>query len=307
MAQSPSNEREDMEAAMAPGATASAAQVSKMKTDPAWTDLAYFASIARQGGLQRAADDLGVSAATLSRRMRALEVQLGRRLFAHGAEGYALTADGRALWDRTQRMEAVATEINLWREAAQGPVCVRISGGTWTARDLAENLPAYWKPGMNWLPEFVHCEEMMDIARREVDIGIRNARPTQAWLAGRRVGSVRFAVYARGQEVTGWIGPAHGAPRTPSMLWLKAHHGDQIVTKANCPQLAVALATAGIGRVVLPTFMGDKLPGITRVSDEIDELASGQWLISHQDGRNEPAVRAALDALAEYLTRAEAA
>ncbi|NNK65724.1 MAG: LysR family transcriptional regulator [Rhodobacteraceae bacterium] len=277
-----------------------------MQTDPDWTDYAYFASIARHGGLQRAADDLGVSAATLSRRMRAFEVQVGRRLFRHGSDGYALTEDGRALWARTQRMEAVATEINLWREAASGPVCVRISAGTWTARDLAENLPEYWSPGQNWLPEFVHCDQMMDIARREIDIGIRNARPTQPWLAGQRVGTVQFAVYAAGPDVTGWIGPAHGATMTPSLKWLLANHGDEIVTKANCPQLACALAIAGMGRVVLPTFMGDRMPGLSRASETIEDLTSGQWLICHQDGRNEPAVRAALDALADYLMRRDA-
>jgi len=278
-----------------------------MKTDPDWTDYAYFAAIARYGGLQRAADALGVSAATLSRRMRAFEVQVGRRLFLHGADGYALTADGRVLWDRTQRMEAIATEINLWREAAAGPVCVRISAGTWTARDLAENVAAYWTPGQNWLPEFVHCEEMMDIARREIDVGVRNVRPTQPWLAGQRVGTVHFAVYGVGPEVSGWIGPAHGMTITPSMRWLIDHCGDAFATKANCPQIACALALAGIGKVVLPTFMGDTMSGLMRLSDDIEELTSGQWLISHQDGRNEPAVRAALDALAEYLSKRDAA
>ena len=272
-----------------------------MKTAPDWSDYAYFAAIARNGGLQRAADAVGVSAATLSRRMRAFETALGRRLFQHGAEGYALTADGRALFERAQRMEAVAAEIDHWRAKDDGPVCVRISAGTWTARDLAENVASYWRPGQSWLPEFVHCDEMMDIARREIDIGIRNTRPTQPWLAGQRVGTVRFAVYAAGPDVAGWIGPAHGMTITPSVRWMMETLGDQIVTKANCPRLAASLAIAGIGRVVLPRFAGDSIPGLTRLSDDIEALTSEQWLISHQDGRNEPPVRAALDALAQYL------
>ncbi|MEL6644618.1 MAG: LysR family transcriptional regulator [Pseudomonadota bacterium] len=278
-----------------------------MKNANDWSDYAYFAAIARNGGLQRAADALGVSAATLSRRMRSFEGQLGRRLFQHGAEGYALTADGRALFERAQRMEAVAAEIDHWRAEGDGPVCVRISAGTWTARDLAQNVSRFWQPAQTWLPEFVHCDEMMDIARREIDIGIRNARPTQPWLAGQRVGTVRFAVYATSPDVTGWIGPAHGMTITPSVRWLIDTHGDQIVTKANCPQLAASLAVAGIGRVVLPRFAGDKMAGLTRLSDDIEELTSGQWLISHQDGRNEPPVRAALDALAGYLQNQDAA
>ena len=63
--------------------------------DPiAWNDLALFAAVARTGTLARAAEETGISVATLSRRMTALEARMGRRLFRHGTHGYAATADG---------------------------------------------------------------------------------------------------------------------------------------------------------------------------------------------------------------------
>ena len=250
----------------------------------------------------RAAQVTGASPATLSRRMRAFETRLGRRLFRHGREGYALTADGRALAERTRPMEAAVEGILLWREAARGPAPVRISAGTWTARDLARNLAAYWSPEAGWSPEFVHCDLRLDLARREIDIGVRNARPDQPWLAGRRTRCVGFAVYGLSPEVMGWIGPSYDAAVTPSGRWVLANHCGEIVARANSPHLAAEMAVAGVGRVVLPTFVGDGMAPLVRLSGPIEALASEEWLVCHQDGRHEPPIRAALDALAGWLT-----
>jgi len=272
-----------------------------MKTGPDWNDLAYFAAIARSGSLSRAAEELGVSAATLSRRMKAFEAGLERRLFHHGAEGYTLTAEGWELAEKTAGMADAARQIANWQDARQGPACVRISAGTWTALDLAEQLPEFWSPDAQWLPEFIYCDQDMDIARREIDIGIRNRRPEQPWLALQQIGWVTYAVYAADPGVTGWIGPSWGAVVTPSMRWVEACHGAEIVTKANSPHIACALARAGIGRVVLPTFIGTRQKGLAQMSDPIPELRSAQWLVSHHDARHEPPIRAALESIAGYL------
>ena len=274
-----------------------------MKTGPDWNDLAYFSAIARAGGLARAAETLAVSPATLSRRMKAFEAAFGRRLFLHGADGYALTADGRALAEKAQAMDEAARRIGLWRDEGAGPARVRISAGTWTALDLAERLTDYWRPSDTWLPEFIHCDLDLDIARREVDLGIRNRRPDHPWLAGRQIGRVSYAVYGAREGVEGWIGPAMDAPATPTNRWIEAHHGPDIVTRANTPHLAAALARAGMGRIVLPMFVGERQAGLVRLSDAIAELRSEQWLVSHHEGRNDPPVRAALDAVGSYLER----
>ncbi len=272
-----------------------------MKTGPDWTDLSYFGAIARAGGLARAATALGVSAATLSRRMKVFEASLGRRLFLHGAEGYTLTADGAALAQHTRNMEDAAHQITVWRDACDGPARVRISAGTWTALDLAEQLNSYWSPKALWMPEFIHCDLDLDIARREVDIGIRNRRPDQPWAARQQIGWVDYAVYGAGAQVQGWIGPSFGTPATPSVRWVEALHGDRVVTRANTPHLMAALARAGVGRIVMPMFMGERSVGLMRLSDPIAELRSEQWLMSHHDARNTPPTRMALDAISAYL------
>ncbi len=273
-----------------------------MKAALDWDAVRYFAAVARTGNLARAAAELGVSIATLSRRLRRFEADLGRRLFQHGAAGYSLTAEGRELYERTRPMETAAAGIDGWAARGAGAVPVRITAGTWTGLYLAERMREIWHPDATWLPELIQCERRLDLARREVDIGIRNVRPDQSWLAGRRVGETQFAVYARNAGVQDWIGLSDEAAKTRSTRWVDAHHHDQIVTRVNMPILAYQLARAGVGRVVLPVMIGDETADLTRVSDILDELTSEQWLVCHHEARHEPPIRAALEALATFLT-----
>ena len=271
-----------------------------------WQDLALFAAVARNGALARAAEETGVSVPTLSRRMKALESQLGRRLFVHGAEGYAVTAEGRELQSRAERMEAAAAEVENWRARGGGPVRVRITCGTWTAERLARSLAEWWSPEADWSPDFVHCNLDMDVARREVDIGVRNRRPSQPWLAGRRTGTTRFAAYAASHEVAGWIGASREATLLPSEAWVAGTHPDRIVATANDPRLRLALAEQGLGRIVLPVWIGDGRSGLTRVSDPIEPLTAEEWIVSHHEARHDPPIRAALNAIGDFLARRDA-
>ncbi|MFD5558372.1 LysR family transcriptional regulator [Streptomyces sp. NPDC127068] len=75
--------------------------------------LRYFAAVAAEGTLTRAAERLFVSQPALTKQIRQLEAQLGVTLFARSRAGMALTEPGRALlarvpalladWDRAAR------------------------------------------------------------------------------------------------------------------------------------------------------------------------------------------------------------
>lgn len=267
-----------------------------------WDDLALFSAVARQGSLTAAAQQTGSSAATLSRRMKVLEAAMARPLFLHGRDGYALTSEGRELLQRTERMEAAAADIEVWRSAKPGKRRVRISAGTWTSKHLARGFGDFWQPDFDWVPEFLSGEVFQDIARRQIDIGIRNRRPDQPWLAGRRTGTVEFAAFGLDATVTGWIGAGGDRASTPTARWLEANHADQIVTTANDAPLAVAMARTGVGRVILPTFMGAIVTPLMQLDEPIAALTHEQWLVCHHEGRHDPPVRHALEALAQFLS-----
>lgn len=274
-----------------------------MKTTLAWDDIALFAAVARHASLTQAASETGTSVATLSRRLRAFEGRMGRRLFHHGAQGYALTSHGRELFERAAQMERAAAEISAWQQAATGPTTVRISAGMWTGAELAANLRAFWQPNTLWLPEFVNTNQRLDIARREIDIGIRNRRPEQAWLAGRKTSTVKYAIFARDEDVTDWIGASGDAAATRTAAWVLKHHAARIITRANHTQLSLSLAQSGLGRTVLPITVGQGRENLIQIGPPIEELTTEEWLVTHHEARHEPPIRAALDALTTYLTR----
>ncbi len=108
-----------------------------MKKSPSLDDLDLFARIAQAGGLAVVARQSGVSVPTLSRRMRALELQIGVHLFERGSHGYRLTAQGRAFLGETRAFQAEAQRL---RRMVTTPLMaeVRITAGSWTSAFLAQ-------------------------------------------------------------------------------------------------------------------------------------------------------------------------
>ena len=276
-----------------------------MKRSLDWENLRLFLAVAKAGGLAGAAEKTGVSAATLGRRVSSLEKSLNVRLVEREARGYVLTAAGRELVLQLEDMDQVASTISTWRKSGRTRRRVRISAGDWTCRLLMDNIDAFWSPDAAWMPEFLADPHNRDVARRQIDIGIRSRRPKQEWLAGQKIGAVRFATYqARNiavDEKIGWVGLVEDEAHFPTGLWLKENHGDDITITVNKASLALSLVRKGQARMLLPMFVGEAFDDLIRASEPVDSLQTERWLVMHQDERHEPLVRQAVSSLARFL------
>ncbi|SFI77615.1 LysR family transcriptional regulator [Celeribacter neptunius] len=271
---------------------------------PKLDDYYLFLAVADAGGLAGASLATGTPQPTLSRRMATLERLLGKRLFERGGRGYSLTSEGRALLQEAEALREAATRLCRFQIRESAPE-VRITAGRWTTRYVARHLSEIWSRESPWRPALLASNSNVDIARREADIGIRNRRPEQSWLAGRKLGTLHYAEYATGPEVTGYVTLHHDQPTTPSERWLRTEHADEIVATASDARSAADMAVAGVGRALLPCFAGREIGGLMQVSPLIEALTHDEWLVSHHDARFDPPVRAALDALAELLMSPE--
>lgn len=275
-----------------------AIRFSEMKQSPKIDDLVLFVQVAQAGGLAGAVRESGISAATLSRKMQVLEQDLGRHLFLRGPRGYGLTSDGRMLLDDLADLMPLKSRLSQILYRDQAPE-VRITAGSWTAAFLARRISA--QP--TWTPAFVEATARLDIARRGADIGIRNQRPDQPWLAARRTRQIEYRVYAKSAAVQGYVALSHDVIQPPSARWLRDHHGDDIRATAGSARLLADLALAGAGRVILPCFAAADLLDLQPVSDPLQDLAHEEWLVSHHDARHDPPVRGALEQIAMILTK----
>jgi DNA-binding transcriptional LysR family regulator len=259
----------------------------------AWDDLHLFLAVAREGGLSPAARVTGRSAATLGRRMLALERSTGRELFVRHDRGYEMTSEARKLVEELTGIEARIARLTDRPEETERPL-VKVSAGTWTTLALLEHLDQITGTPADIRLRFVSAETTLDIARREVVIGFRNARPAGDSLAGRKLSRVEFAPYARADAPERWI---KVLADTPSARWLGRMVGNDVVCEVNAPRNSLDLALAGQGIALLPTFIGERQPALRQAGGTIPELAHDQWIVTHQDDRHLPEVRRTIDRL----------
>jgi len=273
-----------------------------------WNDLRLFLDVARLGGLSAASATSGVSPATLGRRMTALERAIGEALFHRSQTGYRLTPAGEQLFAEAEEVEAAMLALQRWREGAVGERVVRLSAGAGTSAFIASHIGEVWSARDRFALELVTLNEKVDIGRRHADLGIRNQRPTEPWLAGRLIGRVGYALYSAASrpgdpEAGPFVGVTGEGGQTRSARWLQGRHGGRIGVRGNDAASVRELVAAGAGLSVFPCFVGDSDPRLVRASEPIAELQTEQWLVSHHEERHAAAVRTVADRIAALMAR----
>ncbi|WP_234995116.1 LysR family transcriptional regulator [Ruegeria meonggei] len=271
-----------------------------MEKNGNWDDLRLFLAVAREGGLSAAARATGSSAATLGRRMFAIERSLGCDLFHRHDRGYELTRDGERLLSDLSSIEPQILRVLASTSQTQKPL-VKVSAGTWTTHLLLSHLREIVGEPPDIRLRFLSSEQDLSILQRQIVIGFRNRRPTEDGLAGQKLNQVQFAPYGTSNAPEQWI---KVLADTPSARWLDKRTGADAVCEVKSPRDSLDLALSGVGHALLPTFIGEKFPELTQVGNIIPELSHDQWLVTHQDDRSLPEVRRTIDRMrAVILTR----
>jgi len=87
-------------------------------------ELKYFIEIAREGNMSRAAERLHVSQPSLSKQMKALELELGKKLFKRDHTGLSLTDEGMLLRKRAEDILSM-----VYKTAGEFRALDNITGG----------------------------------------------------------------------------------------------------------------------------------------------------------------------------------
>jgi DNA-binding transcriptional LysR family regulator len=164
-----------------------------------WDNLRIALAVHRTGSIAAAAAGLDVDRTTVLRRLDALELQLGARLFERRPGGCVLTRSGASVLERVGDMEELVLSLasRVAGEDQRTSGVVRITLPVFVAAyllapDLGKLRDQH--PGLE--VELLTGQRLFNLARREADIAIRNLRPAKGRLVSRRVGTAAFALFA---------------------------------------------------------------------------------------------------------------
>jgi DNA-binding transcriptional LysR family regulator len=163
-------------------------------------DIAVFVRVAQLGSFSRAAHSLGMPVSTVSRRVGALEDQLGVTLLQRTTRKLSLTVQGRAYLDECGEplAQLYDAERALTRTQKQPEGFLRISVPRLLGRApfygfLSDFIKAYPRIKV----ELYVTNTMLDLIAENIDIAIRFGGLTDSTLVSQRIGtSVRYLVAA---------------------------------------------------------------------------------------------------------------
>jgi DNA-binding transcriptional LysR family regulator len=242
-------------------------------------DMLTFAAVARQGGVRRGAEALGIPRSTVSRRLVRLERALGGRLVARSTRQFALTDLGQRLAEQCTRLEEVvaATEAILERDAREpsGTLCVAASpiiGEEFLTPVVAEYLRRWPRVRMNVRLSV----EFVDLRKAGVDVAVRTGPLQDA----SDLFAIKLGTSLKGHYASRSYLKSHRPPESPEELaehdciviggkqtsvWtFRGRRGELQVPvsgslRVDSYRLARSAAAAGVGVARLPSLFAEPL------------------------------------------------
>jgi molybdate transport repressor ModE-like protein len=286
-----------------------------------WDDLLTLAVLSRVGSYSAAARELGLTHATIGRRMQRLEECAGAAIVTRRDGGFELTKAGRKALQAAEEMERIASGLgrNLEADADHLSGKVRITAtealGTYF---ILPRLAPFHQRHPSLTIELVLDNRTLSLSRRKADIAIRLTRPDEEGIVAKRLGAVAYGLYIRRDHphADRLAGPS-GAPlpicrldkalaELPESLWLERHFPE--AHDAFVSNSLVALYQAvmtGWGAALLPSFLASGNRDLACLTSQ-PAVSREIWLAYPGEYRNTPRCRAVIDWLVSIVNEAEA-
>jgi len=277
-----------------------------------WDDLKFALALARHPTMIAAANVLHVHQSTVSRRIHALEHDLGVKLFEMSESGFVMTESGRRVAQRAEKIEALTADLenDIETERQDDRQSVRISAvSTFITGFLNRHASAFLRENPDIRLDFVGEERNAVLERREADLAIRHMRPVAGQARIRKLADLATTVYAAPRFVQSngalkpdvpWVGFSRPLDFLPEQQWIDANipQKDIVVTLASSATYADTV-TREIGVGMLSCMVGDQRPNLQRITVDAPVMHRESWLMVLDDTRRRPAVRTVINWLTE--------
>lgn len=290
--------------------------VKKRTAYPDWEDVHFFLELVRLGSLSAAARALGVTHATVGRRIAALETALRVQLFNRHDGRFTLTPAGERAATAAAAMSDGAQSI---RRLGAGPADAVVGKVRLTATEI---FGSYFlmsrmrelmvqNPGLEI--EVVISSRNLSLARRDVDLAIRHSRPDGANIITRKIADYASYFYADRRYIEAHPdGPLDFIGFADDVAHLEAaQHNMRVVgnmhrcsLKVNTLFARLAAARGGLGIGLIPKFVAHQYPDLVAVDLGSEPLVRELWLVAHPDVRAVERLRVTFDYIANAVVGA---
>ncbi len=276
-----------------------------------WNDLRYILAVGREGSFAMAARKLGVNESTVGRRISNVEVLLKAKLFERSVNGLIPTDPGVSAIRAAERIEHQTQEL-LGEISGSDQ---RISGNIrLTSVPLILNhlvAPAIPKLIADYPDigvELISESRNLSLSKRHADIAIRLSRPIkESQMVTRKIGNLDYAIYGstNEQNLLPWINYGEDMLHLPQAQWMLKHikkAGCTSQVKVNDAETILSYLKNGIGKSLLPIFIGDHEAKIIRISPKVI-LTREVWMLVHPDIKKLGHIRKTMDWLIYLFSR----
>ncbi|WP_298849359.1 LysR family transcriptional regulator [uncultured Ruegeria sp.] len=279
-----------------------------------WNDLKYLLALHREGKLIEAGRKVGVSDTTVARRIKMLEEALATTLFLRSANGrYEPTDAALQILSHAESIEASHAAIS----AISGESTNRVSGSVRLSavpvivnRFLVTQLPLLTRLHPDLSVELVPSSDNLDLSKREADLSVRFARPSDGGMRtkAQKLGEVSFVACAAKSispehyESLGWITYDEAHSRLPQARWLESTANSEDLRaglRVTDVETALQAVVAGIGKTLLPRAVVLSDPRLQAIEPEdCAKFPSREvWMLSHVNQTS----RVSITAVKEWL------
>lgn len=283
-----------------------------------WDDLKVLLALSRKGSARGAAQELGVSNSTVTRRLDDMEGQLHTRLFDRTPDGYRMTVAAEQLLPAAEHVEelvhAAERRITGGDQHLEGSIRLTmppVTGMGFLVRRLARFAAEYPGIELELMPSF----EALDLRRGEADIAIRvmpaGVRPPE-YLIGRYLAPISASSYVHRDLID---------PVTPEnvshLKWIGKNPADrkeEWLSLTDYPELPVRHAIENtslllealryrMGMAYMQCFVAHGERDIVRVPGATIVHQSDMWVLTHKDLRLSARMRALREIIAEEFAK----
>lgn len=283
-----------------------------------WDLFQSLHAVLAAGSLSAAAKSRRLTQPTIGRHIDQLERQLGAPLFLRSPRGLQPTELALTLRPHLDDMAAAAAAAVRDASGAADGVggVVRVAASEIVGVEvLPEILAAFREAHPQIDVEMVLSNKIEDLTRRDADIAVRMARPTQSTLVARKVGAIGLGFYARPEYLA-----RHGTPRTFEDLEGHALIGydttppalpdgleigrpitrDLFALRTDNDMAQLAALKAGFGIGVCQHHIGRRA-GLVHVMADTFGFQLEMWICMHENLKGSRRMRLMFDHLAASL------